>query len=319
MRLTEQQTSAVRARNVVRTGLYTGIYAGCKQTFTPIGDVADLLRLAEAPAHDWHGLCESRSNRNSTWAGSSNWNEAVDMLTSGWPAGLTKAKSLAKSLTHRPLLAAYRLESRPSVMPYRSTALHVGHYASGRPDHMIARRSTGQQQTGRDIVRIAVNIRASFAVDPEVLTARAATIGALVLLLTRAGRQVAVTMTDCTAYQHNIHVRTWQVVKPGVGFDLNRLLFAIGHPSMLRRIMFAIDEVMVDAAARGGDPLDQWGYGRPESLTTCAPDIAKSQHVVVDSNCSIDDNGNELIEWTRPEHQVRWIRYQLRGQGFRLA
>ena len=58
--------------------------------------------------------------------------------------------------------------------------------------------------------------------------------------------------------------------------DQNRLVFALAHPSMTRRIMFAMQEQETDIREDFGCP--DGGYGRPGNIKNLAPEIWKSKY-----------------------------------------
>lgn len=58
--------------------------------------------------------------------------------------------------------------------------------------------------------------------------------------------------------------------------DQNRLAFALAHPSMTRRIMFAMQEQETDIREQFGCP--HGGYGRPGNIKYLPPEIWKSKY-----------------------------------------
>ena len=127
-------------------------------------------------------------------------------------------------------------------------------YAAGVPEDMFTPSEWGMP-VPKPVVRIVVNITAAHYVDKEHIINRGAAIVQLIDRVQLAGQRVELVAAfhakelGCNdTYEYSVVVK--RAEEP---VDLDRIAYAIAHPSMLRRTMFRIMEQTV--------PHEVSGYG----------------------------------------------------------
>lgn len=168
---------------------------------------------------------------NTAWIGSDSMAEAIDIARKGWPEGADAAQRVIDRLT----LAKPRIRRhKPSVA---GGIVNVGRLLSGDPRHMVLR----PKQPGKKIVTLFVEAGCSGRVNTGTLIRRAAIIGAIVDMMENEGYSCTIVATDTsiekgqTLYQLAVTLK-----ESGERLSLGDLMFALGHPSFLRRFSFAV-------------------------------------------------------------------------------
>lgn len=135
-------------------------------------------------------------------------------------------------------------------------------YAAGAPEDMFTPSEWGME-TPKPVVRIMVNITVAAMVDKEYIINRGAAIVQLIDRVQLAGQRVElVACFHSKGYgsQHGERYEFSVVVKRAEEpVDLDRIAYAIAHPSMLRRSMLRIMEQTV--------PHEVSGYGTATDFT----------------------------------------------------
>jgi hypothetical protein len=154
------------------------------------------------------------------------------------------------------------------------------------------------------VLRLVFNICASAGISPDTIIAKGAVVAALVILLERAGFRIAVEIVN--AIRGSIEHEMWVPVKSAdQDLDLPRLVFALAHPSMLRRIWVAHQETLspnVRAAVcipgGGGTPIE------------CKPENRGDIYI-----------GRSMLgepQWTDTQSTTRWVVSELKKQGVQI-
>jgi hypothetical protein len=284
---------------------------GTRTTVAVPPGTANLTVFGETPTTRWQKERSSQTG-GAGFTGTSSYAEAKDLLLHGWPEGTARMRKLAGKLSPRlPKGLKRRMTYRPSVAPIGGTLGNIGAIAMGMPCQYIARRPLGGLTKGNKIVRICLNIGASAGVSKETIEARGVTVLALVDCLIKCQRTVDVTITAANRAHDAQHryLFSWHVLPAGQAVNFDHLAFAMAHPSMLRRMKFAVTEHMPTP-----DPW-YYAYGYPASIVADWPDYAKRFDIMIDSDVYVTPDGEVKAEWTSPDSQVRWIKEQLRQQG----
>lgn len=157
--------------------------------------------------------------------------EAVKIARQGWQEGVERALDMIDRLS----LANPRIRRRKASLAGGS--VNVGRMLSGDPAHMIRR----PKQPGRKAVTFFVEAGCSASVSAEKMAHRAAAIGAMIDIMEQAGYSCTIVATDTSIggsgtakYQLAVNVK-----EAGERLNLSDLMFALGHPSFLRRFSFA--------------------------------------------------------------------------------
>jgi hypothetical protein len=210
------------------------------------------LAAAQEPcAPQWQGDCASRSGRAS-FTGTENFQEAVDLCLQGWPAGREK-------MDHALAIAR----------PERQTQYHRAHDVAGAyPDIMRAiggdpacmitpKRS---EIAAHPVVRVTLDCSNSGIISAEAITNWGAALLSIVDAMETKGYSVEVNLMLVAKADDGREQYTCTVPfkVAGEALDIDRAAFALAHPSLLRRFIFALIE-------RHGNLYSnfQTGYGSP--------------------------------------------------------
>lgn len=175
-----------------------------------------------------------RTSGREEWAGSSSMPAALDLARNGWSKGTALALEAAEIITGDHALQRVR---RYSVAGGR---VNVGRMLSGNPLHMVSR----PRQPGTRIVTLFVQTWMSAAISAENAIIRAASVAAIADVLQSHGYSceiVAVGTSTMSGGGRGLGAQVATVVKAaGEPMNIENVVFALGHPSMLRRFMFAV-------------------------------------------------------------------------------
>lgn len=218
------------------------------------------------------GLPNGSSRRadygRSSWSGTETWEQAIDLATNGWMGIREQVDNLSTSL-----IAQIRETLNVGIDyvhgPFGS-ALDIGLYAQGIPT-CIVRPVFVEQPNHRKVVRILISTGATSDIDTEAIIRRGIAVTALVELLQAANRAVEIyaeaTCVPGGRSEKDLFTALVQLKEASEPLDINRVMFAMGHPAWHRRITFAIRESARDlpngaAIVRRFDFTSGGGMGR---------------------------------------------------------
>lgn len=170
-----------------------------------------------------------RPEKRDGWYGTDDLPAALALARDGWHEGV----DLAESLDVPPAVVRRR---RYSVA---GGSVNVGRMLAGHPAHMRSR----PRQPGRRVVTLFVETFMSAGIDPDNAVIRAALIARIADAMEREGYSceiVAIVTTrgafggGGTGHQHAITLK-----QAGERLALPDIVFALGHPSFFRRLVFA--------------------------------------------------------------------------------
>lgn len=222
--------------------------------------------------------CHSRKEDTTgvgSWHGTANFEEAVGLGRHGWSAVRPSIDGLLSDIDGK--IRALTIDKPIMFHDVAGAFVDMGAYMSGEPECMIDVRQETVPATGR-IVRLLVNGSASWSVDEASIRARGAAICALIDAMSRQqlalevwvevsvkpktparGKNAGVAPKD----RLSTVVRVKAAADP---LDIDMLMFPIGHPSFLRRIVFDIEERYPDAIRKKFGIGTDWNssyYGIP--------------------------------------------------------
>lgn len=237
------------------------------------------------------------------WDANAGWQGALTMAREGWPEGAAAAQKYTDALFAK-------LVSRvpKPTMQWGQVGLDwdIGRVMNGDPDHWWhhapSKRATDKK--GKKFARVVVNVSAVWFITAETLIARGAVVAALVELLEYAGHRVEVVIASCT--ESGKRYTCEAVVKPfDHPLDMRRVAYTVAHPSVLRRLVFALKENCPEYSDLGVP----YGYGRPTDM----PDDRRG-----DIYCPAM-RGDGGVPWEDPKAAERWIIHELGKQGVNLT
>ena len=229
--------------------------------------------------------------------GTANFSEALDLATNGWPEGTEQAARYAQPLMDKIASQIMRDEYRYDVT---GITFDVDRVLQNEPESWINYDQVVSDAPGK-IIRIVFNVSSSGIISNDAIVARGAVVSALVMLLERSGYRVAVDMVKANTMRDGALCEIFCPIKtPNQDLDLSRMIFALAHPSMNRRIAFSVVE--------NNQLLRRMpGYGGPgECPTERRGDIYIGR-----------ENAGE-VQWANKYSAERWIVGQLEQQGIKL-
>lgn len=198
---------------------------------------------------------------------------AVRLAREGWPEGL---ELIAPVLARVDELVAHAMPEPQPVYDVVGDAPDVGAYLAGVPENML----TQEEAEGRHrLVRLLVNVSASWGVSSATIRARGTLACALADALERAGYRCeifAVFSTDTRDGKHRSFTVRTLLKRAEEPLCMDRIVFALVHPAFMRRILFRIVEQIPDEDFRESF-IGNGGYGRPASIVGDKGDVVISE------------------------------------------
>jgi len=178
--------------------------------------------------------------------------------------------------------------------------LHPGRYMQGHPVPMMVWKDGDRARDGAgEVLTVFANISASAGFSAAGYMQKGVLICALVDLLERFNYRVELIVgmaTSRTTTAENVIT----LKKPGDALNMDRVAFAIAHPSCLRRLGFAVWEMMPGNIRDAVDIRRGKGYGRPTSI--------KWENAIV-------IEGGDIAVASTLTGQRQWLSQQLAAQG----
>lgn len=257
------------------------------------------LADADAPFGDYRGERSSQEieGKRGGWSGTRTFKEAVDLAWGGWGEGGDAIRRLQEALQKRLIAAIPALKVVNDVVggAYDMEALVRG---EAEPAFRLQ-----QQQVQRRAVDVSVNLSASAAVRPETLVARGGLMAGLVFAFDRLNIPSRVTALHACRGRGGLRRVTRILIKgEGEPLDSGKVAYALGHPSMLRRLIFCHYENAEDDSRRASGV--GYGYGTP----TDTPAMFRGE-------VHLDKAGSWDAQWANPVAAMNWIMSRLAELG----
>lgn len=201
--------------------------------------LSEMVAYAEKNPHT-----TASSNKNSEWVDNgltSSLADAVQVARTGWSDARPEIDKVLGQVQEQ-VGERFAKECRTQI-GLAGGGVHMGRFVVGRPDCMVGFKRQPSTRHGR-IVRIAYDYGANGATPASDMLKRGATIAVLVDTLATLGLSVELTGETTVKVgdkgTHTTLVRLHDAREP---LDINALAYAIAHPSMLRRLTFAVREM----------------------------------------------------------------------------
>jgi hypothetical protein len=184
----------------------------------------------------------SSEQGNDSWAGTRTFADAVALARNGWKEGESRMRELSRKLEVKLIHRIVREDVNYDV---EGMSFDVARYLEGEPEHWVRMEESTMQADSHRHVKVLVNVAVSCGVNPDVIIARGAAIGALVELLEYAGHRVELWTCDAQSdgtsnpafFQRYVRVKAYdQPLEPA------RVAFALAHPARQRRLGFRLME-----------------------------------------------------------------------------
>lgn len=253
------------------------------ETFSALLDFAE-NRIAAKTA-----TCLSSRNGTQGFTHTKTFNDALALARNGWREGSNKINSLANVLIDR---VSSMIETQTINYDVTGIDFDVAMVLQGIPE-CWSNFETIEGSSNR-MIRLVFNCFVSAAIDPDVIIAKGATICALIIVLETYGIRVELDLVSAT----DNALITARVKNTDQPLDVDRLSFALTHPSMFRRIIFSVLESDYEFMK-----LHNWGYGSPREFNAPKSDL------YIGASSSLDSM------WDDQDSAIAWIMSQLKAQG----
>lgn len=258
----------------------------------------------------------SASRDDSNWYQTKNLEEALQLYEKGWSIG-SEIDSLSSPIYTELSLQIEREDINYDVNGHY---IDIARFADGEPECWGVFSPTIVDTTGKSrVLKVVVCVTASAGVSSEVMKTKGILAATTVKLLEYAGYRCEVVAYDCrtnnrygTTNRERLETfKIFPIKRPDQFLDESRMAFAMAHPSMLRRICFAIDErypkddkVKMEfyRSCEGGCS----GYGQVMSV----PESLRGDIYFDDSYLG--------FQWSNTEQAKAWVVNRLRQQGVRF-
>lgn len=270
-------------------------------------DVTDLMSYIQRP-YEMHETKRSSITGTERFTGTQTLQDAIDLARKGWTGG-NHAIAKLKAEIEKALEGQVPVPEREYGV--RGNTVHLGRYMQGRPDCIGKRVDRGRRRDSSlpSIVHIVCNVSASQGITGTPLLMRGAAIIVLVDLLARF--HIACSIELVSSW-------TTSVVRPDAprlefklplkhesdNVNIGKLAYFLGHPSSVRRIIFAaMEQEPIGHRMRWGIGRDMGGYGLPATSDW-------QGDLYIDRILTANDWGEDFA--------IAWLKNQLIKQGINL-
>lgn len=170
--------------------------------------------------------------REPVFFGTDDMIDAIQIAREGWTDGVTKAKDVLELLEAQ---QALKLRHRYAVA---GGGVSVGRLLASNPMHMKRR----ERMPAKNTIRLIVNTVSTAMIETETQIVRAACVAAVVDILENSGYSCEIVAVSTNKHPNDnaLTMQTaTQLKHAGETLNLQDIVFALGHPSYLRRFIFA--------------------------------------------------------------------------------
>lgn len=229
--------------------------------------------------------------------------EDAQAIAFHWPEGVERIENVKARIS----LKSQRVMQQVEMREAGPGVLSMGHYLAGHPQPYMALVDSERVASGSGaVVKILMNISVSSAISKEVIERRGAAVLALVAALEQTGRRVEIVVGTGGRGQRNwTHDYRVTVKKAQAKLNLNSVAFALAHPDMLRRFVFAAME-REDERFRKGFSVGS-GYGRPARFENVPENVIHVHEATYGEP-----------QWETEESCAAWVVETLKAQGVEI-
>jgi hypothetical protein len=224
--------------------------------------------------------------------------EAVGMARNGWDAVRPDVDKMLATI--KDSFGERFAKVNRTKVGIAGGAVHMGRYLAGRPDHMVGFHRMPSTRHGK-VVRLLVDYGANSGVSAENMRKRGCTLTVLVDALATLGLSVELWTETTVTMGNKSHTTLIKLHDSREPLDINDMMFALAHPSMLRRLTFSVRErAMTMATCRSSS------YGSSVPVTQAT---ALESDVVCNR---LEHGGTDELMVSDP---VAWILQTIEGLG----
>jgi len=266
--------------------------------FRQLEDWYEMIRLAErvnreAKNNVFGGLrCASleRSDSRTKWSGTESLSEAIRLSREGWPEGREMIRNIRENISVEKLLPRSNRLTR--TVDLSGDEPDIDLYLQGDPEHMATLWDRIELAYGK-VVRIAMSRSASASTDPERIVHRGVAVLSAVEIMILLGFTVEIDLIDSTKRSDYFIEYQTPILHAGDPLHLDTLAFMLIHPSVLRRIWFAVAENEPLKIRKQFGFEEDDGYGAPQD-----PHFRDGYDLVVDWKDGLLESEEEIVPYT---------------------
>lgn len=245
--LTEQIHKKFRGDDRAWIGNFVDPNPVCHFGFSSLGAMVDYIERIPKITHTDTRRNHAWATDREEWAGTASMDEAFKLARDGWPEGIQLAEMIVERLTGDNAVQRKRKYS------IAGGSVNVGRLLSGNPQHMIHR----PKQPGSRVITLFCEVGMSASINAVDAILRAAIVAAVSDVLETNGFQCDIVAVDTTTEGNDRNAScyiTTTLKKAGEPLNLNDVVFGLGHPSVCRRLCFAVmasDDALIDVCDSG--------------------------------------------------------------------
>jgi hypothetical protein len=234
-----------------------------------------------------------KSRDDASWSGTATLQEAVDIARHGWTHGRETVDAILGTLE-----SSLQQVAHDMVMHMTHDVVgaypDMGRFMEGEPECMVQFVPQADTTSGQ-VTRLLIDNGACAKYTADWMTRRAGAVTALVQALTMVGKSVEVWVASPVKIDGLVHDTVVCVHQAGMPVNVDAIAFCLGHPAMLRRIMFECrqDRKMGHAKGVGGT----YGKHHPETVEYVQPHILVQR--AENEPSSVPDPASKPLEWVR--------------------
>jgi hypothetical protein len=171
------------------------------------------------------------------WCGGS-WAEALRLAVDGWPLALREAAVTVGALREQAGLGAAATTLEPA-WDVTGSEVDVGAYLAGVPECMVDAVPRQTSRRGR-VVTFVVPATYLNTTPHELVHNRGLALATLCAAIIGSGHSVEIWSGWACTIRGERHTAMARVITAGEPLDVGRLVFAVAHPLMCRRLWFAV-------------------------------------------------------------------------------
>lgn len=264
-------------------------------------DYADFLQEVESEmtpeqrrAWGSHRDLSSHDTDMPHWSGTQSWREALDFSQNGWENG---SAEFAETMDRLAPYVVAALGERSSDLAPAGYLPNVPAFCAGSPACMF---NEGDQYISRTpVLRLLVNIGGLGGVDASAWMLRGAALCSVTDYFEQIGISVEIELVSIAREGNKMVEVNVPVKRASEHVEPDRLSFALGNPSMLRRFVFSLREK--SSGANLGS-----GYGRSQDAEPDADQIYfPKMRNYRDDGDALRQVLERVMEYMEPELKVR--------------
>lgn len=202
------------------------------ESFDSLYDMAKFAKANKRP--------ESSESGSESFTGSASLKDAADLAIKGWDECRPQVDALLSDLQDR----INNVMSDHYVVQHDVSGADVdmGMFMAGEPECMMQFVSEPQARMGR-VVKVLVNGVTNASTDPNNIIKRGVSVLALVNTLHLMGVGIELWFESCiTGTDRKAYSTCVKLHDSSQPLDIDNVMFALAHPSMLRRLVFSVQE-----------------------------------------------------------------------------